>query len=279
MTRKYRGYKTGADYAREHVEAAERLSVELGGTDEELKRWFFSLSDTQLNKIFISYERQYGTKPAAYARATYKKWKVGKTKMSGLVAERLYSLLPNFMPASIKLDLIESLWEHMGPSGSRVITAGRHADINALMTQVTSEVVNMTTFWEIPAHMKFRFNWLSGNDSVISQRLFSHIKAEEKRLGEEILTKKLPSLKARFEGDLKGSATMIAETLKISKQTLEIRLQGEHSKIRSGPEVSANLGHSSSATRATKTSEGEFDWGGVAFIFWLGVIAIGVLGS
>ena len=82
----------GREKAREHIQEAEALSRELGGTDQDVKEYFFSLSPNQLSGILDKYEQQNGEKAREYAEETFPKWKNGQVHMSGKVAERL----PNY---------------------------------------------------------------------------------------------------------------------------------------------------------------------------------------
>lgn len=87
----------GLEAAKKHIEEAEQLSEELGGTDKDVKQWFFNLSAQEREEIFIRYTHVNGADAGSYARATFHDWRTGKRQMSGLVAGRLFSLLPPIM--------------------------------------------------------------------------------------------------------------------------------------------------------------------------------------
>ena len=231
MARRRRYRKSSRDFALEHIEAGKKLSRELGGTDKDVKRWFFNLPNAQLNKILDAYQAKFGPKPGSYARQTFPKWKSGETQMSGLVAERLFSLLPNYMPLETKFNLVESLWKHVAPSKKRLIVAGREADIDEIVLTMEKEIIELTTGWTIPQEMESRFKWLANKDSRVYQQLLSRIKQQEKDLGEQILKAKVPALKSRFENDLRDMTSSISQTLVVGRQSLEIRFEGEHERI------------------------------------------------
>src|SRR5262245_37919653 len=106
--RRYHGPRVdiGHEIARQHIEDARRLTAELGGTDKDVKEYFFALSPRSLNTILDAYERQYGAGPRAYAQSTISRWRSGAVQMSGTVAERLFRLLPPRMPLQEKYRLI-----------------------------------------------------------------------------------------------------------------------------------------------------------------------------
>ncbi len=70
---RYRSYNkrsVGHERALEHIREAEALTRELGGTDKDVKSYFFSLSAAQLRSIFDKYESQYGNLAREYAEKT-----------------------------------------------------------------------------------------------------------------------------------------------------------------------------------------------------------------
>lgn len=58
-SRRYHGRHVdiGHERARQHIEDARRLSAELGGTDKDVKEYFFSLPPHSLRLILDAYER------------------------------------------------------------------------------------------------------------------------------------------------------------------------------------------------------------------------------
>ena len=63
----------GHERALEHIREAQALSQELGGTDVDVKKYFFSLSAIQLKGILDKYEMQYGNSAREYAEKTLPK--------------------------------------------------------------------------------------------------------------------------------------------------------------------------------------------------------------
>ncbi len=87
----------GMEAALRHIEEARIFSHEIGGTDADVKQYFFGLSGQALEQILSAYGRANGRQAEAYARRMFNRWKAGSTQMSGLVAKRLFSLLPPTM--------------------------------------------------------------------------------------------------------------------------------------------------------------------------------------
>lgn len=240
---KYRGNSPnwGYEKAKQHIEDARILTRELGGTDQDVKKWFFSRSPKQLNTILIAYEKSYGSNKSEYAREAYPKWKSGKTKMSGTVAERLFKLLPNMMPLDDKYSLVESLWQHVGPSKKRLVKCGGNTPIEQVISAVESEVLKLTTEWEIPEGLTNRFKWLSANDSLVYQKLLSHIKNQEKKLGEETLKRHVPELRNKYR-EMSDITSRLSYVVDVGKQSVELRIEGdgEHLNITDWTSISGS---------------------------------------
>ena len=251
--KKYRSssFDRGYEKARQHIEDAKRLTRELGGTDQDVKKWFFTRSSNKLNSIFVAYEKNYGRTKADYAREAYPKWKSGKTQMSGTVAERLFKLLPNMMPLDDKYSLVESLWKHVGPSKKRLVKCGGNTPVEKVVSSVEQEVMKLVTTWEIPNDLTNRFRWLSGNDSVTYQKLLAHIKEQERKLGEATLRHHIPELKTKYS-EMSEVTSRLSYEINVNKQSVELRIEGDGDTLtvsdwtpivqpRSNGETSGNL--------------------------------------
>ena len=243
-------YQRGREFAEQHIRDAERLSFELGGTDKDVKKWFFSLSATKLEAIFTAYGQAHGAIKEDYARSTYNSWKQGRRRMSGTVAERLFALLPPFMPVKDKFLLVESLWNHVGPRKKILIKAGTGAPIQKILDQVTTEVSKLTTNWIVPDGLTRRFNWLAQNDSTTYQQLMSHIKLREKKLGQDVLKDHIPQLKEKFAREISETTSRISYIIEVGNQMVELRLEG------TGESVDVVSWYEAGA----KTSESNYRW-------------------
>ena len=217
----------GQEAALKHIEEAKVLTRELGGTDQDVKKWFFNLSSRDLDRILLSYEKTYGSSAGQYARKTFPAWKAGKREMSGLVAGRLFKQIPPFMPMDVKFGLVESLWNHIGPTRKRLIKAGPEVSHQEIINAVVSEVQGLVTGWEIPKGMQNRFNWLAEKDSVTYQKLLSHIKDQERLLGERVLREQIPVLKHKFENELAETTSRLSYVIEVGKQSVELRMTSD----------------------------------------------------
>ena len=126
----------GIKFALGHIEDARRLSAELGGTDDDVKAYFFGLDGDTLSSILDEYAAIYGKGKREYAERALPEWKAGRTKMSGTVAERLYNLLPRRMPIETKYEIVHTLWVKYSPSSHRSLVVGPDCDADAVSKEV-----------------------------------------------------------------------------------------------------------------------------------------------
>ena len=269
MARRYRRTRNsdaGFERAKQHIREARELSAELGGTDTDVKEWFFKLAVPERNKILEKYEAAYGQKAADYARKTIPKWKSGATQMSGMVASRLFSLLPPLMPIQEKFGLVDTLWLHVAPKRKRLVKAGLDTPVDEVVEAVEREVKTLSTDWRLPAQMKKRFEWLSQSDSATYEELLAHLKHQERTLAEEVLRTQIPQLKAKFDEDLNEATSRLSYIVELGKQSVELRISQDIDTISAGewtPEYASSRGSDSRDSSL-------WAWiGGGLFALWL----------
>ena len=220
---RYREKSAGQLAAEKHIAEAEALSAELGGTDKDVKAYFFSLTSTQLNQIFAEYGRRYGDSAREYAERTLPDWRSGVRSMSGLVAGRLFSFLPSRMPLDAKYRLVESLWKHSGASSHATIYCGKQATAEEIRAAVSEMLNAVVSEHHIPEGLERRFNWLSEGDAHVKQQLLNYFRQLEKKLVDEALQQRLTILIDSMSGRSGSVHHGATERITIGKHILEIR--------------------------------------------------------
>jgi hypothetical protein len=190
--RSYGYHDAGREAARQHIREAEQLSRELGGTDKDVKEYFFSLPPHELAGVLDSYGRKYGSSKQDYAEQAMPRWRSGRTKMSGLVAGRLYDFLPPRMPIKTKYNLVKTLWEKFSPRSHKVLRIGPDAHEPNVITAVQNHIFETITNYNIPEPLGMRFKWLSMGDVTVQQQLLNHFLEIEKKQAVELTQVQLP---------------------------------------------------------------------------------------
>ena len=220
----YGSSSSGHERALQHIREAEALSRELGGTDEDVKKYFFSLFVIQLKAILDKYEKRNGNSARLYAEETLPKWRRGQVHMSGMVAERIFNLLPPTMPVETKFQLIDSLWKHVGPSSTKIYHIGIDADLDDITRRVKEHLEEVVIKYDIPSYMEARFHWLSQGDVVIKQQLLNYFRLQEKRLLSKALQTQLPVLMNHLNSEKGILTTHVAQVLKLGSMKYRLFL-------------------------------------------------------
>jgi len=228
---RYSHHSTGRARALQHIEEARRLTQELGGTDEDVKQYFFSLPPNELQEILVEYGRLHGEAARQYAEETLEKWRSGHVKMSGMVAERLFRLLPPRMPLSEKYRLIENLWTHVGPSSNKVIRIGLDASLDDVLAAVRTHIEQIVIQYRIPENLERRFDWLASGDSQTKQSLLNYFREKEKELVELGAREYVPALMDHLRSEQGKRTHHVAQILHVGKHKLELRIDKESSGV------------------------------------------------
>lgn len=220
----HRNRSVGHERALEHIRQAEQLSRELGGSDKDVKAYFFSLAPSELSRILNDYERLYGRAAREYAEQAIPSWKVGRVHMSGMVAERLFGLLPRYMPLEQKYRLTESLWRHVGPVSRRALYVNPSVPLEEVTAVVKGHLERDVPSYNIPEQMEKRFTWLSQGDIEVKQKLLNFLRAKQRELAAESLRLNVPILADHIKSAQGSHTQHVAHKLQIGKNEIVLTL-------------------------------------------------------
>lgn len=223
-SRKYgASHNAGLEVALRHIEQAKTFSQEIGGTDRDVKEYFFSLERQELERILLEYGKKYGASAELYARSAMLRWKSGATKMSGDVAKRLFDLLPPQMPLKKKYELAENVWRHFGPKSSHSFSVGPEVDINSLAQSVASVLEEEVSNYSLPENLRRRFTWLSSGDIRVKEELLNYFREIEKKIALQKILLELPVLQRHFRDN--PTVSRQAKTLiQVHKHEISLRI-------------------------------------------------------
>jgi hypothetical protein len=237
MARRYyrrsysRARSIGHQRALQHIEEARQLTIELGGTDQDVKQYFFGLSPAQLRSVLDEYGRKHGADARKYAEETFDEWRAGQVQMGGQTASRLFSLLPPRMPLPIKYRLIENLWNHVGPKSKKTLRIGLDANIEQVLKAIHSHIEDVVIHYRIPENLERRFDWLAAGDAHVKQDLLNYLRSKEKALVVEGAGIRLPVLLEHLRSEAGRLTHRVADVLKIGNHELELLLDNNASGV------------------------------------------------
>jgi hypothetical protein len=220
----YRDRSLGRERALEHIRQAHQLSQELGGTDKDVKAYFFSLPAADLTHILADYGRLYGSDARQYAEQTIPNWRSGQVHMSGMVAERLFGLLPKYMRLEQKYKLTESLWRHVAPVSRRTLYVNPSVPLEEVTDVVKAHLERDVLSYNIPEQMEKRFAWLSQGDIEVKQKLLNFLRTQERMLAAESLRLNIPILADQLRSAQGGNTHHAAHKLQIGKNEIVVTL-------------------------------------------------------
>jgi hypothetical protein len=194
----------------------------MGGLDEDVKSYFFALPASELKRILDAYEAAHGASAREYAEQAIPKWRTGRVTMSGMVAERLFGLLPRFMPLQKKYALTEGMWRHLGPSSKKMLRVGLDASVDEVVAKVREHITDVVTAYHIPEAMERRFAWLSQGDVAVKQQLLNHLREQEKHLVINGARAQVALLLDRLRTDVQGQIGRMAHVFQIGKHELHV---------------------------------------------------------
>lgn len=216
----------GLERALAHIEDARKLTIELGGTDKDVKEYFFSLSPAQLKTVLDAYEGTYGASKREYAELAIPKWRSGKVAMSGTVAERLFSLLPRMMPIEKKYELVKSLWESKCPVSSKTVYIGPDAPVAEISEYIRKHLDAVVSNYKVPDAIVGRFKWLANDDVNLQQDLFNHFLQLNRELVTQAARERVPRLLEQVR-NAQAVRSQITQQLRVAKHDLELVLHPE----------------------------------------------------
>ena len=213
------GRRPGLEAALQHIEEAKQLSAELGGTDADVKTYLFELDSKELNSVLDAYERAYGRKPREYAEETIPRWRSGRVKMSGLVAGRLFSLLPQYMPIQSKFALVKSLWESQCPHSETAFYIGPDAGREDVCGRVRDHLSMVVQDYKIPESITKRFHWLAKDDVELQQQLYNYFLQLNRQVVTDAADDRVPKMLDVIANDGKSHA-QVTQTIAIGNHRL-----------------------------------------------------------
>ena len=251
----------GYERAIQHIEEARRLRAELGDAEAQTRRTFLNLDSRRLHDLLEAYRQEYGQSPYEYCLHALPAWRSGRRKMSGMVAERIFNLLPRFVTSDERQQIAEKLWRHLSPSSNmslRVNTASRPEEVRKALDDYARRFIKD---YEFPDTLRARFTWIANNDVQLAQELLNYFQRREYGAASRAVRMRVPLIiekMNRLSGGLRGTAT---EEIRVGKHRLTIIISG-----------SARDGVRLEERTTTTTTTGD-EWG----CFWLFLVGGGLL--
>jgi hypothetical protein len=176
-SRRYRRRRKSREY---NAPGRRQLTSLFGGIDHDVEKIFLNLRSQDRELLLKAYGHKYGENAEKYARKTFRKWKSGATKMSGLSATRLLDLIPPRLSEEERYELIRKLRKHY-LTRERVIR-----NVNTPATSwrqhvepAVQELINVSRDLQLPEELLKKAEWLADGDTQAVERILQSIEEEE----------------------------------------------------------------------------------------------------
>jgi hypothetical protein len=172
----YRGSYRSNNWSQWHESKLRQQQRELGGIDDEVREAFLALPKDSLLDFFFHYERRYGSGARAYAEKAVFKWRTGNIRMSAQTTERLLQILPPFLGAPVKHELLRKLRERYRESESLFLEVTT-LNYRSLVMPLVERLIFKAYSANLPADLEARLAWLSDDDATAAKALLAGAEA------------------------------------------------------------------------------------------------------
>lgn len=216
------GYEYGYERARRHIEEAERLRAELGDAEAQTRETFLNLDPERRRRLLHAYRRKHGQRPYDYCIATLDKWRSGRRKMSGMVAERIFDLLPRFVTPGERQQIAEKLWTHLSPGSDNQLLVSPGSSMEEVRGALDDYARRDIRSYNFPDRLRERFTWVANRDVKLTERLLNHFQQIEYQIAAEAIRVRLPIIQEKLSGLDKGLTATATEEIRVGKHRLKI---------------------------------------------------------
>jgi hypothetical protein len=151
--------------------------------------------------------------------------------MAGQTAVRLFNLLPPRMPPAKKYEIVENLWNHVGPTSKKTLRVGLDASVDQVLNAVRKYLDDQVSH-KIPEQLEWQFTWLAAHDTRVKQDLLNLLRQQyEKQLVAESARLQLPIMLDHLRSEAGQHTQRLAQILTIGNHELEVALDKSASGV------------------------------------------------
>lgn len=174
------------------------LLANFGLAAHKVRSLFLKLPEESLEAILQDFARIHGAGPARYARNTIPKWRSGETKVSGLTMERLVALVPPYLSAEERFDLLRQILRARNSKATqnhsifvnRDAPAAGLAQLQAALNSLKSDA----ELARLPESLMKAVNWLYADDITVGRAMFAQADRQESEAVRESAARELALL-------------------------------------------------------------------------------------
>lgn len=195
--RRYRSWRSRS-YKPTKFDALSRL---FGGAVGGIQQAFLSLDDDALDELFTDFGSLYGDAAEKYARKTFSKWKSGETKLSEQTMERLVALVPPYLSAEKRFELLQDVLKKHKPSASTKpfkyirINSKEPASGFAEIDAALETMIHEDALAHIPERVMDAGKWLYDDDITVARAMLAQAESKQNEIIKNSAAKEISLLR------------------------------------------------------------------------------------
>ena len=142
--------------------------------------------------------------------------------MSGLVAERIFDLLPQFVTSRERQQIAEKLWKHLSPSSDNQLLVNPKSSPKEVREALDDYARRYIRSYNFPDRLRDRFAWIANRDVDLTQRLLNHFQQAEYYIAAETIRVRLPIIAEKLNTLHRGLTANATEEIRVGKHRLKI---------------------------------------------------------
>ena len=183
-----------------------------GAAVGEIRGAFLALDDDALDELLSDYGSMHGEPAEKYARATFPKWKLGSTKLSGQTMERLVELVPPYLSSEKRFEILQKVLEKNKPSGLALRTIIKiNVEEPALGFAEMSEALFKMSHEKVLAHLPGAVmkaaSWLYDDDITAARAMLAEAERKENDIVRASARKEIELLQRTIQSGQVKAAT------------------------------------------------------------------------
>jgi hypothetical protein len=190
------------------------LAKLFGGAVGAIKLSFLALDEEALDALLSDYGEIHGVSAEVYARKAFPKWKSGATKLSGQTMERLVTLVPPYLEATQRFDILRQVVEKHRP---RTPYMSVHVDPKqpqqgfARLDEVLATMKKEDILAHVPENVLAAASWLCDHDITVARALLAQAESKSNEIMRITAIKEVEMLKTTVRAKKIQHATYSVE--------------------------------------------------------------------
>ena len=192
-----------------------QLQRKFGPAVSKIKLAFFNLDTETMDELLSDYGSFHGASAEKYARASIPEWRRGAKKMSGQTMERLVELVPPYLAAEQRFDILQDVIKHnkIAPGTERININLKKPEEGLAAVDAALKRIRITDdLAYLPPSVMEAASWLYDDDATAARAVLIRIAAAETQALKKSAEREIALLKRTIASGQIKNANYTVET-------------------------------------------------------------------